>query len=348
MFAAMNVEQVAVVGATGYSGEELVRILSRHPLAELVCLTSRQNAGKPLDAIYPRFRQQRFGGLKFVPSETAAVVASGATSVFLALPHGVAAEFAGALLEAGLRVIDLSADFRLKDPEVYRDYYDVAHPAPALLRRSVYGMPEVRREEIRKADFIAAPGCYPTSAIIPLCPLLERGLLEPESIVITSLSAVSGAGRKADLDYSYVECSGSARAYSVPKHRHIGEIEQELTAAADKKVTVNFTPILVPLSRGILTTIYATPAPGVSAAGISEAMNDRYGKEPFVRLLGADQYPDIKNVAHTNFIDVAWRHDPRTGRVILLSAIDNLVKGASGQAVQCLNLMRGWDEAASL
>ncbi len=344
----MNVEQVAVVGATGYSGEELVRLLSRHPAAELVCLTSRQNAGKPLEAIYPRFRQERFGALKFVPSEAAAVVASGAQSVFLALPHGVAAEFAGALLEAGLRVIDLSADFRLKDPDAYREYYGAAHPAPELLRRSVYGMPEIRREEIRNGDFIAAPGCYPTSAIIPLSPLLQRGLLEPESIVITSLSAVSGAGRKADLDYSFVECSGSARAYSVPKHRHIGEIEQELTAAADKKVTINFTPILVPLSRGILTTTYAMPVAGVSAAQITEAMNASYAREPFVRLLGENSYPDIKNVAHTNFIDVAWRHDPRTGRVILLSAIDNLVKGASGQAIQCLNIMRGWDEAASL
>jgi len=344
----MNVEKVAVVGATGYSGEELVRLLSRHPWAELVCLTSRQNAGKSLEAVYPRFQNQKFGPLEFVPSEAAAIVESGAKTAFLALPHGVAAEFATPLLDAGLKVIDLSADFRLKDPEVYREYYGAAHPAAALLRRSVYGMPEVRRDEIRTAELIASPGCYPTSIILPLHPLLKHGLVDPGSIVITSLSAVSGAGRKAELDYSFVECNGSARAYSVPKHRHLAEVEQELTAAADKKVTVNFTPILVPLNRGILTTIYATPVAGNPPSRISEAMNDTYGSEAFVRLLGGNLFPDTKNVAWTNFIDIAWRHDPRTGRIILLSAIDNLVKGASGQAIQCLNLMCGWPESTAL
>ncbi len=340
----MHVEKVAVIGATGYSGEELIRLLSRHPGVDLVCLTSRQNAGKSLEALYPRFRNRKFGGLAFAPSDAGAVAASGAKSAFLALPHGLAAEFAEPLLNAGLKVIDLSADFRLKDAEVYKEFYGAPHPAPGLLGRGVYGMPELHREAIRRADLVASPGCYPTSVILPLYPLLKRRLIDPASIVITSLSAVSGAGRKAELDYSFVECNESVRPYSIPKHRHLPEIEQELSAAANERVTVNFTPVLVPINRGILTTIHAAAL----SPGIGEAMEEAYAGEPFVRLLGESSYPDVKNAAHTNFIDIAWRRDPRTGRVILLSAIDNLVKGASGQAIQSFNLMHGWPESTAL
>jgi N-acetyl-gamma-glutamyl-phosphate reductase len=340
----MNLENVAVIGASGYSGEELVRLLSRHPGVELVCLTSRQHAGATLESVYPRFQGSRYAQLKFSSSEIGEIVASKAKTAFLALPHGLAAEFAKPLLEAGLRVIDLSADFRIKDTAVYEEYYGEAHPAPELCAKSVYGLPEVYRELIRDARLIACPGCYPTSIILPLYPLLKQQLIDPKTIVVSSMSGVSGAGRKADIQYLFTECNESLRAYGVPKHRHLAEIEQELSSAYGEEVMINFTPHLVPVNRGIHTTIYAQPARGISGKEIGEALREQYGREPFVRLQGEKLYADTKNVVGTNFIDIAWRHDPRTGRVILLSAEDNLVKGASGQAVQCLNIQCGWPE----
>lgn len=344
----MNLVKAAVVGATGYSGEELIRILARHPGVSLACVTSRTHAGQTVEVVYPRFQAGKFARLEFTHSDVASIVASGARVAFLALPHGAAAEFAKPLLEAGLRVIDLSADFRIKDAEVYREYYGHAHPAPELLAWSVYGMPEIYREAIRGAELIASPGCYPTSVILPLFPLFKNRLLDPRSVIVSSMSGVSGAGRKADIDLLFAECNENARAYSVPKHRHLGEIEQELGGAAGGGVVINFTPHLVPLTRGILTTIHATPAPGVAPEEISAALMETYKSEPFIRLRGEKGAAEIKNVAHTNFLDIAWRHDPRTGRVILLSAEDNLVKGASGQAVQSMNLMCGWPEETAL
>lgn len=344
----MNPVNVAVVGATGYSGEELIRLLVRHPGIKLTCLTSRSNAGQRLDAVYPRFGAQRFSSLKFTASDVAAIVESKAQIAFLALPHGAAAEFAKPLLDAGLRVIDLSADFRLRNAKVYQDFYGHVHPAPELLAEAVYGMPELYREQIRSAKLVASPGCYPTSIILPLVPLLKKKLLDPRSIAVTSLSGVSGAGRKAELDYLFAECNENARAYGVPKHRHLSEIEQELSAAADEKIVINFTPHLIPLTRGILTTIYAMPNEKISAPEISAAFSEIFENEPFVRLRGEKSFVEIKNVAHTNFVDIAWHHDPRTGRVILLSAEDNLVKGASGQAVQSMNLMCGFPETTAL
>jgi N-acetyl-gamma-glutamyl-phosphate reductase len=209
-------------------------------------------------------------------------------------------------------------------------------------------MPELYREQIRKAKLVASPGCYPTSIIIPLHPLLKRRLIDPRGIVITSLSGVSGAGRKAEVDYLFAECNESARPYGVPKHRHLAEIEQELSTVAGEKVVVNFTPHLIPANRGILTTIYVTPSGGVKPASIFGALNAAYKMEPFVRLLGEKLYPDTKRVNGTNFIDIAWRHDPRTGRVVLMSAEDNLIKGAAGQAIQSLNLMCGLPETTGL
>lgn len=344
----MRLEKIAVVGATGYSGEELIRILLRHPGVELACVTSRQSAGKALGAVYPKFRGGKYDALAFSVSEASAVAASGARLAFLALPHGLAAEFAGPLIEAGLRVVDLSADFRLKDAAVYKDFYAQEHPAPALLAASVYGLPELYRQKITAAKLVASPGCYPTSVILPLAPLLKAGLIDPAGIVVSSMSGVSGAGRKVETDYLFAECNESMRPYGVPRHRHLPEIEQELGAAAGSSVTINFTPHLVPLNRGIVSTIYAVPAKGATPQKISEAITQSYKNEPFVRLLGDELYPDVKNVAYTNFIDIAWRHDPRTGRLILMSAIDNLLKGASGQAVQAMNLMCGLPETAGL
>lgn len=344
----MNHVPVAVLGATGYSGEELIRLLIRHPAAELVGVTSRSLAGQTLAQVFPRFQGQRYADLKFINSEVDGVVASGARIAFLALPHGAAAEFAQPLLAAGLRVIDLSADFRIRDENVYADFYGAAHGAPELLAQSVYGLPEIYREEIRAAQLVASPGCYPTSVILPLVPLLKKKLVEPASICVTSLSGVSGAGRKAEIELLFAECNESVRAYGVPKHRHLAEIEQELSVAAGAAVQINFTPHLVPINRGIVSTIYAQPAAGVTAETISQTLIDAYQGEPFVRLRGEKGSADTKNVAHTNFLDLAWRHDPRTGRVILMSAEDNLVKGASGQAIQSLNLMCGWPEITAL
>ncbi|HEX4083553.1 MAG TPA: N-acetyl-gamma-glutamyl-phosphate reductase [Chthoniobacteraceae bacterium] len=344
----MNLVNVAIAGATGYSGEELVRLLIRHPGIELTCVTSRGSAGSRLEEVFPRFQAHKYSALKFVASEPEAIVASGAKCAFLALPHGTAAPFAQALLEAGVRVVDLSADFRIKDPAIYREFYGHEHPAPELLERSVYGIPELYREPLRTADLVASAGCYPTSILLPLHPLLKAGLLEPASIVVSSMSGVSGAGRNVAVDYLYAECNENARPYGVPKHRHLGEIEQELSLAAGGKVTINFTPHLIPVTRGIITTIFAMPRAGVTPQAITEALHAAYREEIFVRLQGEKGNVELKNVAHSNFIDIAWRHDPRTGRIILMSAEDNLVKGAAGQAVQNLNVMCGFAEATAL
>lgn len=345
----MSNEKVVIVGASGYSGEELVRLLSRHPHAEIAALTSRQLAGQPLASVYPRFGGTRYASLKFTESTVESILATGARMVILALPHGVAAEYAAPLVKAGRRVLDLSADFRIKNLATYAEYYGEQHPAPELAATSVYGLPELYREKIRSAQLVACPGCYPTSMLIPLVPLLRRQLVKPGSICVFSMSGVSGAGRNAKLDYLFAECNESVRAYSVPKHRHLAEVEQELSLAAGEEVRINFTPHLIPVNRGIHTTIYAAPAEGAEPFHFANAYTEDYGSAIFVRLLGAaGGLPDTKNVTGTNFIDVAWRHDARTGRIVLLSAEDNLVKGAAGQAVQCLNILCGWPEETGL
>lgn len=347
---------VAIVGASGYSGEELVRLLLQHPFAELTAVTSRQQAGQTVAEVFPRFGSlARARELRFTEPNVEALAAR-ARVVFLALPHGVAAEFAVPLLRAGCRVIDLSADFRLRDAGVYREFYGHDHPAPELLGRAVYGLPELYREAIRGASLVASPGCYPTSILVPVVPLLRAGLVSADGIIADSLSGVSGAGRKAEPAYLFVECNESLRPYGVPRHRHLSEIEQELTRAAGRPVTLQFTPHLVPVNRGILTTLYLTPVPDARgpepaaalAARVTECYRTAYGREPFVRLLEGAALPDTKNVTGTNVIELAWRVDPRTGRLLVFSAEDNLVKGASGQAVQAFNLMCGFPETTGL
>ena len=348
--------KVAIVGASGYSGEELIRILLSHPKAELSAVTSRQYAGQTVAQIFPRFAHHpRARELRF-SEPRAELLAREAQIVFLALPHGVAAEFAVPLLQLGCQVIDLSADFRVKDPVVYKEFYGHDHPAPELLSQAVYGLPEMHRKEIQKASLIASPGCYPTSILVPVIPLLASGVIKPTGIIADSLSGVSGAGRKAELDYLFVECNESARPYSVPKHRHLSEVEQELSLAAKEPVTIQFTPHLIPLNRGILTTLYLAPADHFSdaegmkkvAEKVAACYQSAYGAEPFVRLLEGKGLPDTKNVAGTNVIEIGWRLDPRTGRLIVMSAEDNLVKGASGQAVQSMNIMSGYPETTGL
>lgn len=347
---------VAIVGASGYSGEELVYRLLQHPNVTLTAVTSRQNAGQSLAQVFPKFASHpRARTLKFTEPNLAAL-ANAAKLVFLALPHGVAAEFAIPLLEAGCTVIDLSADFRLKSAEVYQEFYAHAHPAPHLLLESVYGLPEIHREQIKKSRLIASAGCYPTSILLPTIPLLRAGLIRATGIIANSMSGVSGAGRKAEIDYLFCECNESVRPYGVPKHRHLSEIEEQLSMAAGANVTVQFTPHLIPVNRGILTTLYLAPTASftsvVDAAEfgkrIAQCYEAAYGHEAFVRLLEGKALPDIKNVVGTNVIEIAWRLDPRTGRLVVMSAEDNLVKGASGQAVQCMNILCGYPETAGL
>src|SRR5439155_23822661 len=242
-------KKVAIVGASGYSGEELVRLLLHHPRAELTAVTSRQNAGRTIAEVFPKFAHHPRAGMLRFSEPDARLLARQAEVVFLALPHGVAAEYAVPLLQLGCPVIDLSADFRLKSAALYKEFYAHEHPAPELLGQSVYGLPEIYRARIRNASLIASPGCYPTSILLPAIPLLRDGLVRPTGIIASSLSGISGAGRKAELGYLFVECNESARPYGIPKHRHLSEIEQELSLAAATPVTIQFTPHLIPLNR---------------------------------------------------------------------------------------------------
>src|SRR5690242_14381727 len=298
-------KKVAIIGASGYSGEELVRLLLHHPDVELTAVTSRQNAGQTLAQVFPKFANHpRAKTLRFSEPK-AEVLSKQADVVFLALPHGVAAEYAIPLVQAGCIVIDLSADFRVKSAAVYKEFYAHDHPAPDMLGKSVYGLPEVYREQIKKATLIASPGCYPTSVLLPTIPLLKAGLIKPNGIIADSLSGVSGAGRKAELDYLFVECNESVRPYGVPKHRHLSEIEQELSISAKAQVVIQFTPHLIPLNRGILTTLYLAPTNHFSdtaglnalAAQLTSCYREAYGNEPFIRLLEGKALPDTKNVA---------------------------------------------------
>jgi N-acetyl-gamma-glutamyl-phosphate reductase len=352
----MNTRTVAVVGASGYSGEELVRLLLSHPYVELVAITSRQNAGKTLAQVFPKFGNHPLAKKLHFSEPSAEVLAKQASIIFLALPHGVAAEYAEPLVRLGSQVIDLSADFRLRNADVYKEFYGHAHPSPELLTHAVYGLPEIYRSQIRDASLIASPGCYPTSILLPIIPLLRAGLVKSTGIIADSLSGVSGAGRKAEQDYLFVECNESVRPYGIPKHRHLSEIEQELSVTAGSPVTIQFTPHLIPINRGILTTLYLAPEKHFGdskemeqlSQKISNCYQEAYGNEPFVRLLDGKALPDTKNVASTNIIEIAWRLDPRTGRLLVMSAEDNLVKGASGQAVQSMNIRAGFPETAGL
>jgi N-acetyl-gamma-glutamyl-phosphate reductase len=352
----MSHKQVAIIGAAGYAGEELVRRLLGHPCVELAAVIDRASPGQTLAQVFPRFASHpRARTLRFSepPLE---LLARQAQVVFLALPHGVAAEFAQPLLQLGCQVIDLSADFRLRSAAVYKEFYAHEHPAPELLAQAVYGLPEVYRARIKTAALVAAPGCYPTSILLPVIPLLKAGLIQPRGIIADSLTGLSGAGRKAELDYLFVECNESVRPYGIPKHRHLSEIEQELSLAAGQPITIQFTPHLIPVNRGILTTLYLAPAapPGDATAlaefgeRVAACYQSAYRDEPFVRVLEGNALPDTKNVVGTNVLELAWRLDPRTGRLLVMSAEDNLVKGASGQAVQCFNLLCGFPETEGL
>jgi N-acetyl-gamma-glutamyl-phosphate reductase len=291
---------------------------------------------------------KKLAALTFTDAAPDAALAAKADLFFLAVPHGTAALYAVALRQAGKTVVDLSADFRTTDPATYKEFYDHDHPAPELLGEAVYGLPEIHRARLKSAKLIAAPGCFPTSIILPLAPFLKRKLIDPEHISVTSLSGVSGAGRKLELRLLFGEVTDNMYAYGVPKHRHLGEIEQELSLAAGASVTISFVPHLVPIHRGMLTTTVAPLNKPMTDADALAVLQEVYGDEPFVDLLPADALPHARDVAHSNRIQIAARVDVRTNRLMLFSSIDNLGKGNASQAIQAANLACGLDETTGL
>ena len=337
--------KIAIVGASGYTGLELIRILHCHPEVAVTCLTSEQSAGKRISEVFPSLR----GRCDIVLENLEPVrVAEKADLIFTALPHKAAMEVVPTFLKLGKKVVDLSADYRLSDPAVYGEWYE-PHLNPANLKKAVYGLAEIRRAKIKGAKLVANPGCYPTSIILALAPLLKKGLIDPSSIIADAASGVTGAGRSAKVDSLYCEVNEGYKAYGVGGlHRHTPEIEQELSLLAGEPLKITFTPHLVPMDRGILATTYATPKKPISNETITQLYQEFYAGEPFVRILANGNLPSTAFVRGSNFCDIAPVVDIRTGRIIVVSAIDNLVKGASGQAVQNMNLLCGFPETMGL
>jgi N-acetyl-gamma-glutamyl-phosphate reductase len=336
--------RVGVVGATGYAGAELVRILSAHENVELTTLVSRQYAGVDFDSIYPAFKGVVTKSCEALDVDS---VCAKSDVVFLALPHKIPMSIVPELLDRGKRVIDLSADFRFRDVETYEAHYQ-PHTSKELIPRSVYGLSEVFPEDIRNADIIGNPGCYPTSILLPLLPLVKNKMVDTGSIVADAKSGVSGAGRSLSLGTHYCEVTESFKAYKVGEHRHNPEIDEVLSLAAGQSIHITFVPHLVPMSRGMLTTIYAGLSKGVGLPDVLNCLRSCYEDKPFVRILDDSELPETRFVRGTNFCDIGCRIDKGNGRLIIVSAIDNLVKGAAGQAVQNMNIMMGLDETTGL
>lgn len=353
----------AVLGATGYTGAELVKILLRHPRVKITALTTRQEAEIPLRNLIPGLPKVGAGlprpaGAGLQGAETAPLpevrryafseIKKKADVVFLALPHTEAMEAAARFLRAGKIVIDLSADFRLRHASLYEKWYGVKHKAKSLLSKAAYGLPEFYRDAIRRADLIANPGCYPTGACLGAAPLLRDGLVESASIVIDAKSGVSGAGKKLNPATQFCEVDENFYAYKVNRHQHMPEIAQVLSDVSAQPVHLTFVPHLLPLNRGLLSTIYLKKRPDVRIADLRKSFEKAYQKEPFVRLRDAGEFPALRDVQGTNFCDVGLSSSPDEDEVIVITAIDNLVKGASGQAVQNLNVRLGFPEEEGL
>lgn len=336
--------KVAVVGASGYTGVELVRLLAGHPEVEIVSLSARQNAGEKMAVLYPSLLDRVGTVLDTIDVEK---IAACADLVFTALPHQAAMEVVPGFLRAGRQVIDLSADYRLRSAAEYQQWYQL-HSSPELLGEAVYGLPELYREAVRGARLVANPGCYPTSVALALAPLLRNRMVELASLVIDSKSGTSGAGRSAKVGSLFCEVNEGFQAYGVGNHRHTPEIEQTLSDLAGERVAVSFTPHLLPVSRGILSTCYAGLKEPVTTAELNSLFRDFYHGEPFVRVHPVGSLPNIAFVRGSNFCDLGVVADPRTGRAIIVAAIDNLVKGAAGQAVQNMNLLLGCPETTGL
>ena len=337
--------KVAICGGSGYTGVELLRILSGHFKVKITAVTSEKSAGKNLTSLFPHL--QKYRTLTYEPLNKTSLL-NKADLFFLALPHGASQEAVNFFIENKKRVIDLSADYRLSDPKVYQEWYGLPHEYQSTLKKAVFGLPEVYREKIKKAKLVANPGCYPTSAILGLLPAISNKLIDTSSIIIDSKSGTTGAGRKADLAVSFCEVNEGFKAYGIGTHRHTPEIEQELSFAAGKKITVNFTPHLLPVDRGILTTLYAKLSKETDTATVRNIYKKSYKNEPFVCVLEEGIFPNIKNVRGTNFCHIGVKVVPRTNTLVIVSVIDNLVKGASGQAVHNMNIMMGFKETTGL
>lgn len=337
--------RVGVVGSSGYAGSELLRILLRHPHVQVTAVASRTHAGKMVSDVLPAFRNVT--DLRFMPLEIEELLRT-CDFIMAAVPHGVGMELAPAAVAAGARFIDLGPDFRFDDAETYERWYKHDHAQRELLSQAVYGLPELHREKIRGARLVGNPGCYPTATILGLSPLVKDGLLADDLVSVVAMSGISGAGSNPGPMYHLPEATENVRPYGVPGHRHTPEIEKELSQLAGRSVMATFVPHLMPMSRGIMSTSTARLSRPLSTAQATELYQRFYAGEPFVRVLGTDRLPQTKGVLGSNFCDIAVRVDERAGQIIVMSAIDNLCKGAAGQAVQNLNLMCGFDERSGL
>jgi N-acetyl-gamma-glutamyl-phosphate/LysW-gamma-L-alpha-aminoadipyl-6-phosphate reductase len=341
--------RIGIVGGTGYVGSELLRLLLLHPQAEVTTVTSRQSAGEYVFNVHPNLRG--LTQLKFVPLDTVELQKN-CDLVFTATPHGGSVNLVPKLLEAGLKVIDMSADFRLKNPDDYDKWYGWKHTNPQLLKEAAYGLPELHREEIKGASLVACPGCMATATILALAPFVKADLIEKSRVVVDVKIGSSGGGSKPTIASHHPERFGGVRPYKVAGHRHIAEIEQELNNLSAEPVTVSFTPHAVNMVRGILSTIHVFPKNPLATKDVWKTLRSQYEGEPFIRfvkyLKGTYQLPDPKVTLGTNFCDIGFELDPHANRLLLFSAIDNMVKGASGQGVQCLNIMLGIDETTGV
>jgi N-acetyl-gamma-glutamyl-phosphate reductase len=336
--------KVAVYGASGYTGLELMRLLARHPGVELTYVTSREYQGRPVAEVFPALAD--IVKLSFVEPDPAAL-ASATEVVFLAVPHKTAMEVVPKFLAAGVRVVDLSADFRFRDQAVYEAWYQ-PHGCPELLKEAVYGLPELHQHKIRTARLVGNPGCYPTCVILGLAPLLKGRLVHPDSLIADCKSGATGAGRGANLASSFCEVTDNLRAYKVGEHRHTPEMEQELSLLAGKTAKITFTPHLAPMSRGILGTLYAQLVKRLTDDEVRKVYRSFYRDMPFVRLMPPGTWPSTQQVRASNYCDLAFKVDQERGRIVVVSVIDNLTRGASGQAVHNFNLMAGFPETLGL
>jgi N-acetyl-gamma-glutamyl-phosphate reductase len=343
MSANLSRVRVGILGASGYTGAELVRLLVRHPAVELSLLTAEQHAGKGMAEVFPHLATDELPRLVKVGEADW----DKADFIFCALPHGTTQEIIAALPER-LRIVDLSADFRLNDVNTYAEWYGHAHRAPALQSHAVYGLTEHAREQVRTARLVANPGCYPTASLLPLLPLVKQGLIDPDAIIIDAKSGVSGAGRAANQGTLFCEVSEGMHAYGVGRHRHMPELEQELALAVGRPVTVSFTPHLIPMNRGEFITIYVKMPAGINADDLRISLSAAYRDEPFAKVVGAGVVPHTRHVRGSNLCMMGVVADRPARSAILLSVLDNLVKGASGQAIQNMNLMLGLPETMGL
>lgn len=337
--------RAAVIGSTGYGGVELIRFLLQHPYVKITSVVSSSQAGTPLHQGFPHLSE-------IVPlildDVDIPLLKEKADVVFLATPAGVSAKLAPGLLEAGLKVVDLSGDFRIQSTEAYEQWYKLEAPQEELLKKAVYGMSELYDEQIKGAEFISNPGCYPTAALLGIIPALKEGWVDPATIIIDAKSGVSGAGRKVNLAFHYAETNENFKAYKVNQHQHIPEIEQELSKAAGQDIVTTFTTHLVPMTRGIMCTMYATLLENKAVSDFIQSYQSFYEGRPFVRIREEGIWPATKEVWGSNYCDIGFAVDERTNRVTIISVIDNVVKGAAGQAIQNLNIMMGWDETEGL